>query len=404
MHPLRRLGFERIRLAVFAVALSVWSWPMFEEWNGPHTLNADYYKGIFAGRALFGAMPGYHGGPLHIYTSMPQMHVGPPILLLAGSLGRWQYGTQAWAVLILLCGLVSVWAVERAALALGADRRRIRIASTLGAVLVLAGWPLLLQFMHLEDALAIALIALAAVVIAERRPWWLLAVTLGLAAGCKTWAAMTWPLVLMLDRPDRIRAAGVAVAGAVVWWVPFVVADPATIRAVSDVPIVMPRSGLIALGMPTWHAAPDHIRLLQMLLGFCFAALAVVRGRWTAAPLAAFASRSLVEPSFFLYYGVGTLVAALLWDVTSSRRRPLWTTAAFTSQFALQLAWTPALIGSIAHATFAVAVVAAAAAPVQRTISIRNPLSSHSGSDGMRTTARATTRRAVQSDTAPSMR
>jgi len=404
MNVLRRLGFERLRLAVFAIALSVWSWPIFEEWNGPHTLNADYYKGIFAGRALFGVMPGYHGGPLHIYTSMPQMHVGPPILLLAGSLGRWQYGAQAWAVLILLCGLVSVWAAERTALALGVDRWRVRISCTLGAALVYLGWPSLLQFMHLEDALAIALIALAAAMIAERRPWWLLAVTLGLAAGCKTWAAMTWPLLLMLDRPQRIRAAGVAVAGALVWWVPFVVADPATIRAISDVPTVMARSGLIALGMPAWHAAPDHVRLLQMLLGFCFAALAVVRGRWTAAPLAAFASRSLVEPSFFLYYGVGTLVAALLWDVTSSRRWPLWTTAALTSQFALQLLWTPAIVGSIAHAAFAVAVVIAAAWPLQRTISMRNPLSSQSGSAGTRTTARATIRRAVQSVTAPSTR
>ena len=403
VRALRRLGFERIRLAVFTVALFAYSWPLFEWWNGPHVLNADYWKGIFAGRALFGAMPGYHGGPMHIYTAMPQLHVGPPILVLAGTLGRWQYGMQAWAVLILLCGLVSIWAAERTALALGVDRRRVRIASTIGAVIVLAGWPSLLQFMHLEDALAIALIATAAMVIAQRRPWWLLALTLGLAAGCKSWAAMVWPLLLLVDRPHLIRAAGVTVASAVVWWVPFVLADPATIHAISDVTVVMPGSGLSAFGLPVWHVAPDQIRLLQMLLGFCFAALAVVRGRWTAAPLAAFASRSLVEPSFFIYYGVGALVAALLWDLTSSRRLPVWTTAAITSQFFLQL-WAPPLVGSIAHAAFAIAVVAAVAAPVQRTISMRKPLSSHSGSDGMRTTARATIRRAVQSVTAPSMR
>ena len=403
VHVLRRVGFERIRLAVLTAGLFVESWPLFQYWNGPHVLNADYWKGIFAGRALFGAMPGYHGGPLHIYTAMPQLHVGPPIVVLAGTLGRWQYGMQAWAVLILLSGLVSVAAVERAAIALGGDRTRVRIAGTIGAVLVLAGWPALLQFMHLEDALAIALIAVAAVVIAERRPWWLLALTLGFAAGCKSWAAMVWPLLLMIDRPYRIRAAGVAVATAVVWWVPFVVADRATISAISDVTIVMPHSGLVAFGLPVWHAAPDHVRLLQMLLGFSFAALAVVRGRWTAAPLAAFASRGLVEPSFFVYYGVGTLVAALLWDVTSSRRLPVWTMGAITSQFFLQL-WVPDVVGSIAHAAFAVAVVVAAAWPVQRTISMRSPLSSHSGSDGTRTTARAMIRRAVQSDTAPSMR
>lgn len=401
---LRRIGFERARLAVFAAALFAGATPVFERWNGSHMVNADYYIGIFAGRALFGAMPGYHQGALHVYAWVPQLHIGPPVLLLAGSLGRWQYGAQAWAVLILLCGLLVVRAAERTALALGGDRRRIRTVATIGGALVLAGWPTLLHYMHLEDALAIALITGSVAAIAERRPWWVTALMLGFAAGCKPWAAMLWPLLLMLDRSARVRAAAVTIGAAAVWWLPFVIADPSTLTAVSNVRFVMPRSGLVALGIGTWHSAPAHIRLLQMLLGFCLAALAVVRGRWTAAPLAAFATRGLVEPSFFLYYGVGPLAAAMLWDVTRSRRLPVWTVAAITSQFALQ-AWAPPTAGSIAQVVFALAVVGAVVvAPAQRTISIRNPLSSHSGSSGTRTTARATIRRAVQSATAPSTR
>ena len=403
MKGLRRIGFDRARLAILAVALLAWSWQFFEQWNAPDTFNVDYYKGIFAGRAMVGAMPGYHAGALHIYSALPQLHTGPPILLLAGTLGRWQYGVYAWALLILLCGLVSIWAVERTAIALGGDRRRVRIVSTIGAVFALLAWPSLLQFMHLEDALAVALIMLAVAAIAERRPWWLPALLLGVAAGAKPWAIMVWPLLLMLDRPKLARAAGVTVVSAIVWWLPFVIADPATVRAVSDVNVVMARSGLASLGIGAWQAAPPHIRLLQMVLGFCFAALAVVRGRWTLAPLAAFATRGFAEPALWLYYGVGALIAALLCDVTSSRRLPWWTAAAFTSQFVLQI-WAPPSVGSVAEDVFAFAVIVAVVAPAQRTISIRNPLSSHSGVSGTRTTARATIRRAVQSVTAASTR
>jgi hypothetical protein len=256
----------------------------------------------------------------------------------------------------MLLGLVSLWATERTAVAFGASSRRANLLTLVLGVPLLACWTTVLEFMHLEDALAVALIAFGTAMIAERRPWWIPTLALGLAVGCKPWAIMTWPLLLQLDSGFRLRGWVLAAVVGLVWWAPFLIVDPHAIGAVSDVRWVKPGSGLGAFGL-TSHAAPSHIRLFQMLIGACLAALTVIRGRWAAAPLAAFASRALLEPAFFFYYGIGSLAAAALWDVTRPSRIPRWTIFSAVCLFVVPL-WTPSIVGSIAHLGYGLTVVA----------------------------------------------
>lgn len=319
----------------------------------------DFWILDFGGRAMTGAMPTYHAGALHLYAVDPVLQVGPPPLLLIGGLEKITptYVQAVWGVLIFACGLISVRAVEVAALRLGVDRDQAAGTTLLGGLLALFAWSRIEQQFHLEDAIVVACMSVAVALIAGRRAWWGPALLIGFAVACKPWAVMVAPVLLALPA-NRIRAIGAAVGAALVWWVPFIVADPHTIGAVGTLAsFVDIRSAMHALGWP--HVvAPPGFRTMELLTGAGLATLAVLRGRWTAAPLAGMAGRLLLDPKWFLYYGVGPVVAALLWDLSCRRRVPVWTIAAFSVEFVLPFLERLKLLG-FGQAALGVAIVGA---------------------------------------------
>lgn len=318
------------------------------------------YDLLFAGSRMLLGSPlagAPQAGPLHLYAQIPAIQVGPPPMLLLGAVS-WlpdNAGQVVWGLLIVACGLVLVRLLERYAVQVGMESRRAAVGVLTAGAGLMALWANFQHNLHLEDAVAITAIVGAVVAIQGRRPWWVPALLLGFAATCKPWAVMMLPLVLAVPSRDRLRAVGVAVMSAVVWWLPFIVGDSHTISALTRLPnSIAARSGLAAMGLPGPYA-PQGIRSIELLLGICLAALTVLRGRWQAVPLVAFAARLLLEPRFYPYYGLGPLVAAVVWDVTR-RRFPMWTVAVVLVEFVGQT-WLPARWAATAQLVLGLAVV-----------------------------------------------
>lgn len=320
----------RYRYALLTAWGAAWAVPIWQRYA--HQVS-DYDYLAAGGRALLGNMPNYHASALHTYTQMPWLQVGPPTLFLSGlcSQLRW-VGQGIWGALILTCGLLAIYGLDRTLTNLGRPRPGAVLAA--GAVL-LPCWATYQMTFHLEDAWTVAAISLSVAAISRHRPWWIPALLIGSAIACKPWAVIGLPLLLTYPKRDALRGATLTAAIAVVPWLPFVIADPNTLHAVAAFKSpVSPTSALYALGV---HGYTSNImRSLSMVVGLLLGSLMVLRGRWLAAPLAAFGGRLLFEPRYYLYYGVGPVLAALLWDLTRERRFPVWTVAVLSVHFGLR--------------------------------------------------------------------
>lgn len=329
-------------------------------WFLQRVYQQDFYISLFGGWAMLGWAPNYHHSGLHLYSTNPNIQVGPLALAAIGALGKLpgtETGRFVVVALTFVLALVTLRAVERTALAVGVTARRAAATVLLAGPFLIGAFALIALYSHLEDALAITGTALAVAAIANRRPWWIPALLLGAAVLCKPWAIVGLPLLLQLDSRDRARGFGVAAAVAFLPWLPFVIAAPDTVSELGTIGnYVMPHSVLGALGFTVNSGAPTGIRTLEMLLGTCFAGLVVLRGRWLAAPLAAVAGRMLLEPRWFFYYGASALAAALLWDLAQRRRFPMWTVWTLVAEFAVQ-EWTPHMVGAVAQLLFVLSVV-----------------------------------------------
>lgn len=321
----------------------------------------DYLLSVYGGYAILGWIPPYHAGPLHLYASAPQIQVGPLSLVTLGAVNRAlepgvDVGRTVIAAAVLVCGLITVWAIERTALSLGVAKRRAQLTTLLAGPVVVASFGWIAYYAHVEDAVAITLTTLAVAAVAARRPWWLPALALGAAALCKPWAVIGFPLLLALDS-DRGKAFAVAVGVTVLGWGPFIIGAPGTISALASLgSVVYPHTVSEALGMAVQQKALPDARFLEMVVGFGLAALVVLRGRWQAVILAGFAGRLLLEPRWFIYYGVSALVGAVLWDVTRDRVVPVWTLWTLVAEFAVQQ-WAPQRVGAYANLAFVVSVI-----------------------------------------------
>ena len=272
-------------------------------------------------------------GGLHLYANYPQLQIGPlsfvlatPFRLLGPGDGRITFALVGTAVAPTI-----VFILERAALAVWreADRDLVALTAFLGGLVVVQAWsPLATIYAHLDDVLLLLALAVATWAVAVRRPW-LVGLALGTGMALKPWGVVGLALVLALPQRHWWRAglAGGLVAAAA--WLPFILADPATLNAAKPQVMTDPASVLRLLGVPIGDA-PKWVRPVQLGAALACGALAVARRRWGAVLLVGIAVRVGLDPQVFLYYSAGLVVATLAWDLLRTPRPlPVWTLAGF---------------------------------------------------------------------------
>lgn len=151
---------------------------------------------------------------------------------------------------------------------------------------------------------------------------------LGLGAACKPWAVVLLALALVpRDARGKLLCGATAVLTTTACWLPFVIADHRTLQLGQVTLVLTGDSALAALQLGSLPA-PQALRLLQLGIGLALACLLVLRSRWPAAVLVAFAWRLALEPSTYPYYAAALVTAALVADLARDRALPVLTTVA----------------------------------------------------------------------------
>jgi hypothetical protein len=293
------------------------------------------------------------GPRLDVYANNSVVQMGPPALLFAGPF-QWlpiQLGAHLMLDILSLLVIPALWLAELAARsAVGPVRGK----ALLTGLVVVPLWTVECQrWAHADDVIALLAALAAAVLLSRGRHEVAAGLLLGTGAATKPWAVILLPLLFAYARPQIARAVLAFVLGAMVWWVPFVIADPATVHALGSVSLFM-------VNEPTWHLvgmtgrAPIWIRPAQLLGGVALALLVVRRVGWPAVPVVALAWRVTVDPYDWPYYVMGPLIAAALWDLVRTSRTT-WSS----------LPWTTL---SVAVVEFGVEREAHAAAPLTRLV------------------------------------
>ena len=261
-------------------------------------------------------------GGLQLYASFPKLQIGPVAFLIALPLALLPMFVSKLigCVLMSLAGPAVVWLLADAAHRLrgGSRAGALRAAGWMWVLLAPPWFLLSICWAHLDDVLALLFVA-AGVNLLARGRLTLAAVAVGASAAAKPWALAFIPLALAASEQQRIRRLMIAVGVAVGPWLPFVVADPRTLRAASYKIRVIPASVLslfhVVGGTPSW------VRPIQFIGGGLLVALGVRSGRWAAGVVLAIALRLGTDPNVYSYYTTGLLVGAAIWDLLGSRLR-----------------------------------------------------------------------------------
>jgi hypothetical protein len=297
--------------------------------------------------------PGFSGGWsgfLHIYTQMPKLQIGPPALLAAipTQLMNPSDGNVAAALAITVMGVVCIALVEWIARTAGVAAERVRPAALIGGALLLPLWAdLALTYMRMDDALVLMAL-LASLPFLMRGRWLPAAVLLGTAVAIKPWAIVVVPIICVLPRRDIVRAGVVAFGTMLVWWAPFFLVDPAAPHALGSVQIAIDPASTFNLLGSVGHghgmecvsqklcdpSAARWMRPVQLVVASLLALMAVRRGRVWAAPLVGLCGRVLLDSQAWSYYGVGPVLAALVWDMSHGRRLPRWSLFVVAGEYA----------------------------------------------------------------------
>lgn len=284
--------------------------------------------------------PLYSGGALHVYTSNPQLQIGPPALWPIAAI-EWLPGRTVAALFVVVMAVMGV-AAAAAVMAAGRSVRGLP-ASVFPIPIVSAGalvagiWGYDCgTWRHLDDSAALLAVAVAAMLIARGGRWWIVGLLLGTAAATKPWAVILFPIVLALPRRDIARTTLVALATAAFWWAPFMMAAPDTSSALGHY-VVVSRPGSVLHLIGIGGQVQGWLRPTQFVLGGGIGCFVAVRRNWTAAPLAALTVRVLTDPYSYAYYGLGPMLAAFLYDCTAERRHnfPVFTAVTVLVEFVL---------------------------------------------------------------------
>jgi hypothetical protein len=323
--------------------LVVWSVPWFvlATQHRAAGLN-DWLSFEFGARTLIHYNAHYSGGALHLYANNPFIQIGPPPLVVVAAI-QWLPHNASSIGLAALMALAGVWAlrcVETTARALQPAARASGIAVTAlwaGGV-AMAVWSYeAAQWRHLDDVMAICFLLAATSLVARQRYWWLAGALVGLGVAAKPWALVLAPVLLGLSRARRPKAALVALGAAAGCWAPFVLGGPGTLAALGGFRLRVSAASTIRLLGVHSTLAPTWVRPVQMVGGFVLMAVLARRGQWVAVPFAGLAFRVVTDPQVWPYYGLGPLIAAVLWDSLHERRWPVWTTATLAVEYAIPL-------------------------------------------------------------------
>jgi hypothetical protein len=322
---------------------------------------------------------------LHLYAQHPTLQIGPLTFAVTAAL-NWlpaHTGQVIAQVLMMAAGPLLVWWL---APLVPLDRRLLRV--TLAALVLVPAWSILaVRWAHLDDVLAMVF-AVAAVraVVAGRGIWAGLAIAA--AISCKPWAVGFVPLLLVLERRRlaSFAAAGLALMAA---WLPFVLTDVATLRAFRPRIPVSSDAGLYFWGYRGKYV-PQWGRTAQLLAAPLVAVFAVLRDRWPALFIAAFAIRLTLDPQDLPYYVGAAALSAVLFDLLATRWTIPWMTIVavlvlwqpFVANFALALktshGWAlwwysnQPTVGAI-HVVWAIAVMVFVLFAPQRWLGLQNP-------------------------------
>ena len=310
-------------------------------------------------------------GGLHVFATEPRLHVGP-LSLVGAAAFRLVFpgsGNVGAALFMTALGPLVVLLAERAALRArglrnALDEPRLALVTLIsGAAFMFAWADLTFYWGRLDEVLAICGAAAALWFVVNRNPL-LAGAAIGLAIGSKAWGILLLPLLAGLPWRHALRAGTLAVAIAVTVWLPFVIADSGTIdsiRATVGVGLDPASGARLLFGLDVYQDPPDWFRPVQTVLALGLAALAVARGRWTAALLLALGARLAIDPALVTYYTAALVFAALVWDLFGSRRPlPIWGVATVFAFYTVPELFSEPRVEGIAR----IAVVLAAAVVV----------------------------------------
>jgi hypothetical protein len=269
-----------------------------------------------------------------VYASRPMIQIGPPPIFLVAAV-QWlppALVTFGFGLLMVGLGVATVAACEGLARQLfgaGDVQQPNRSQTTLLAgIAIMTAWGFYAaRFPHLDDALALWLTVAAMGVIARAKPnaWWLAAVLIGLAVASKPWALGAAPVLGALPRQRRSHSVLLMLAVVGASYAPFVLADHATVSALSGFRLALyPSSTLHLLGVPLGEA-PGWVRNAQIGLALLIGFALLRSGRWWLIPLAAFSIRVVLDPQVWGYYALGPMTGALIVDLRRGSRLP-WLT------------------------------------------------------------------------------
>ncbi len=303
-------------------AAEVGAWLAVTAWTSGWAIAQAHPSGISWHFFRSGADALIHGSGLHVYADNPTLQIGPLAFLVAAAIGG-VAGTHALGVVqvVMTAGLLAVLAALASLLPPAGRAVRVLLA---GLVLAPAWTVLSVRWAHLDDVLALVLLAAGLWAVRRGRGHPVLA-ALAFAAACaaKPWAVIGLPLLLVLPYRWRWRAVVYAVAGTAAAWLPFLMADPGTLSALHPDVRVADSSVMWWLGyhgtyLPAWD------RLAQLLGAPLVALVAVWRGAWPGALLAGVAVRLVLDPQDIAYYAAGAVLAALVLDLFGHRSRVPW--------------------------------------------------------------------------------
>ncbi|MDX6488150.1 MAG: hypothetical protein QOK13_765, partial [Gaiellaceae bacterium] len=317
--PLMRAAafLARFRFVAFAL-LAVYLVGAGTGWSlEPHGIGGDWHYYADGGRALFGGS--YEGGRggVHLFADHPELTTGPLSLLAAR--GLLVFGADAWFaghVAIAALGLLSILLLERAAAPLR-QRRELQVASLVGGLLVVRMWNELALTGHIDDALALAGLALLAWAVVSRRPY-LAGFALAAAVTCKPWAIVAAPLLAALPA-RRLLAFAITPLAVACAAAPFLLGDGRTLAASGKYNLgIAADSGLRVLHLAA-GSAPHWLRAAQLGACLAVAALAVLRGRPEAVLFLALATKVALDSQTVAYYSAAALFGALAFDLIGRR-------------------------------------------------------------------------------------
>lgn len=261
------------------------------------------------------------GSGLDLYADHPDLQIGPLTFVAALVLAPLPDETARLVAEGLMTAVGPLLVVWLSPLVFG-PRKRERVF--LGLLVLMPAWTVLsVRWGHLDDVLALVFSVAAIRAVAANRAV-LAGFALGAAMASKPWALGFVPVLLVLEH-HRLRAAAAAALTTTAAWMPFLVANPATLDAFRPQFLVAPSSGLRALGfhgdvVPAWD------RTAQLVLAPAAALAAVLRGRWAGLFLVAVAVRLALDPQDNAYYAGGAALVALVFDLLGTRWTFPWAT------------------------------------------------------------------------------